>query len=220
MRGRKGEAKDAPGLRVAALCQHETLLVADDKGPRSRCETRNFARDPPRKAYLLRDLCVFLAPFVLSPFRADSLARFFSLPLPVCKMRTIFPAGANGLSQIVAIAAGGAVGAVLRYWVSTGIYAWFGRGFPWGTLVVNLLGSFAMGLLFVLFIERMSVGPELRAAVLIGVLGAFTTFSTFSMETLNLIEQAEYLDAGLNVLVSVVACLAACWIGVAIGRQL
>ena len=117
------------------------------------------------------------------------------------------------LIQILAIAAGGAVGAVLRFWLSTAVYAGMGRGFPYGTLAVNVLGSLLMGLLYALLLERMDVGPEVRAALLIGVLGAFTTFSTFSIETLNLIEQADYLKAVLNAVLSVLLCLVATWGG-------
>ncbi len=124
------------------------------------------------------------------------------------------------MTQILSIAAGGAIGAVLRYWVSTGVYSLLGRGFPYGTLVVNIIGSLLMGFLYVLLLERMTVSPELRAALLVGVLGAFTTFSTFSIETLNLIEQADFVKAGLNVLVSVVACVGAAWIGLIIGREM
>jgi len=124
------------------------------------------------------------------------------------------------VSQTIAIAAGGAVGALLRFWVSTGVYALLGRGFPYGTLSVNVLGSLLMGFLYVLFLERMTVGPEVRGALLIGLLGAFTTFSTFSIETLNLISQADYTKAILNVLLSVVACIFAAWIGLIIGRQI
>ena len=120
----------------------------------------------------------------------------------------------------MAIAAGGAGGALLRYWVSTGVYAVLGRGFPYGTLAVNVLGSLLMGLLYALFLERMTVMPEVRAGLLVGLLGAFTTFSTFSMETLNLMEQASYVRAILNVFVSVVACIAAAWLGVMLARQL
>ncbi len=124
------------------------------------------------------------------------------------------------MTQILAIAVGGAIGAVMRYWVSTGVYDLLGRGFPYGTLVVNVVGSLLMGLLYVLLLERMALSPELRAALLIGVLGAFTTFSTFSIETLNLIEQADFVKAGLNVLISVVACVGAAWVGLIIGRQI
>jgi fluoride exporter len=118
------------------------------------------------------------------------------------------------------IAAGGAAGALFRFWVSNGVYLLFGRGFPYGTLAVNVLGSMVMGFLYVLLLDRLTASPEVRGALLIGFLGAFTTFSTFSIETLNLIEQAELLKAGLNVLVSVIACLAACWFGLALGRQI
>lgn len=123
------------------------------------------------------------------------------------------------MSQLVAIAAGGAIGALSRFWLSTSVYGWLGKGFPYGTLAVNVIGSFFMGLLYVLLIERMVSAPEVRAVLLIGFLGSFTTFSTFSIETLNLVEQAELLKAAGNVLVSVTACLAAVWVGVILARQ-
>jgi CrcB protein len=122
--------------------------------------------------------------------------------------------------QLIAIAAGGALGALARYGMSNAVYAWLGRGFPWGTLAVNLLGSFLMGLLFVLLIERLSWGPEWRGAILIGFLGAFTTFSTFSIETLNLLEEGAMLTAFLNMVVSVWLCVLVCWAGVILGRSL
>ncbi|MES9971072.1 MAG: fluoride efflux transporter CrcB [Candidatus Thiodiazotropha sp.] len=124
------------------------------------------------------------------------------------------------MNQLIAIASGGAAGALFRFWVSNGVYNLLGRGFPYGTLVVNVLGSLVMGFLYVLLLERSTVSPELRGALLIGFLGAFTTFSTFSIETLNLLEQAELLKAGLNILLSVVACVLACWFGLVVGRQL
>jgi len=124
------------------------------------------------------------------------------------------------VNQVVFIAVGGAVGAVLRYLVSTGVYQWWGRGFPWGTLVVNVVGSLAMGLLYVLLLERAISGPEWRAGLLIGLLGAFTTFSTFSIETLMLVEQGEPTKAAANALFSVGVCIGAAWLGVAAGRQL
>jgi CrcB protein len=124
------------------------------------------------------------------------------------------------LLQILAIAGGGALGALARFLVSNGLYRVLGRDFPWGTLGVNLLGSFAMGLLFVLLLERSLLAPELRAAIMIGFLGSFTTFSTFSLETLTLVEQGEMLPALANVVVSVVVCIAACWAGIAAARAL
>ena len=122
--------------------------------------------------------------------------------------------------QILAIAGGGALGALGRFWMSTGVYRLVGRDFPWGTLAVNALGSFLMGVLFVLFIERLAVGSDVRAAVLVGFLGAFTTFSTFSVETLVLIEDGYLARAFLNIWVSVLVCLLACWAGFALGRSL
>ncbi|MGD8935502.1 MAG: fluoride efflux transporter CrcB [Thiogranum sp.] len=124
------------------------------------------------------------------------------------------------MSQIVAIASGGAVGAVLRYWVSTWVYAFSGRGFPYGTLAVNVLGSLLMGFLFVWLLERLSNDLTLRAFLLIGLLGAFTTFSTFSVETLNLIESGQLARALVNVLLSVVLCVAAAALGVLLARQI
>lgn len=122
--------------------------------------------------------------------------------------------------QMLAIAGGGAIGALSRYWVSTGVYGLLGREFPWGTLAVNVLGSFAMGLLYILMLERSVMTPELRAAVLVGFLGSFTTFSTFSLETLTLVQQGEMPRALLNIAASVLVCLLACWIGIVAGRAL
>ena len=124
------------------------------------------------------------------------------------------------MTTILAIAAGGAGGALLRYWCSQGVHSLLGRSFPYGTLTVNVMGSLLMGLLFVLLSERQFVAAEWRAFLLIGLLGAFTTFSTFSIETLNLLEQGDVFKAGLNILFSVSLCLVACWSGIILGRQL
>ena len=124
------------------------------------------------------------------------------------------------MKQILAIALGGSLGAVLRYGVANGVHGLLGRDFPYGTLVVNVSGSLLMGLLYVLLVERLALSPEWRAALLIGVLGAFTTFSSFSMETFALFEEGARMKALLNVLLSVTLCLAAVWLGVLAGRRL
>jgi len=124
------------------------------------------------------------------------------------------------MNQVLAIAGGGAIGAVLRYWVSSGVYALAGRGFPYGTLVVNVLGSLAMGFLYIWLLERIPAGVAMRAFLLIGLLGAFTTFSTFSVETLNLMEAGQIARAVLNTLLSVVLCIAAAALGVMLARQI
>ena len=122
------------------------------------------------------------------------------------------------MNEVLAVAIGGALGSVLRYWASTGVYGLFGRGFPYGTLVVNVTGCFAMGILFVLLVERMSDNTVLRAGILIGVLGGYTTFSSFSIETFNLVEQGEIAKAGLYAFGSVFLCVLCTWLGVRIGR--
>lgn len=123
------------------------------------------------------------------------------------------------MNQVLAVAAGGAVGSVLRFWMSTWVHSFAGRGFPYGTLTVNVLGCLAMGFLFVLFMDRLSDNAVLRAGILIGVLGGFTTFSSFSIETFNLIEQGASLKAIANMILSLLLCVSATWVGVLLGRQ-
>lgn len=115
-----------------------------------------------------------------------------------------------------AIAVGGAAGALGRWLMSSGVYRWLGRDFPWGTLAVNVAGSFVMGLLAVLLVERLALGPAWRAGLLIGFLGAFTTFSTFALETVELLEEG----MGLRALGNVVASVALCVLAVIAGMQL
>ncbi|MFT7235416.1 MAG: CrcB protein [Methylophagaceae bacterium] len=124
------------------------------------------------------------------------------------------------MQQLLAIAGGGALGAVLRFVVSSSVYRLLGRDFPYGTLVVNALGSLLMGLLYVLLVERMAVSTEWRSAILVGLLGAFTTFSTFSFETLALFNAGAPIKALVNIMVSVILCLLATWLGMTLGRQI
>ncbi|MDD2722954.1 MAG: fluoride efflux transporter CrcB [Methylovulum sp.] len=125
------------------------------------------------------------------------------------------------MNQLFAVALGGSFGAVLRFLVSTGVYHWLGRGFPYGTLVVNVLGSFLLGLLTeALVLNRIAFALDYRAAILVGFIGAFTTFSTFSLETVYLLEQNQFSKAALNIAVNVVACLLAIWLGLLCGKAL
>ena len=122
------------------------------------------------------------------------------------------------MSQILAVALGGAAGALARHGVSSAVAAAFGTRFPLGTLVVNVAGSFAMGWLFALFIGRVDLSPELRLLLTTGLLGAFTTFSTFSVETLVLLQAGRWLAAVANVALSVALCLGAAWLGTLVVR--
>lgn len=124
------------------------------------------------------------------------------------------------MQQLLAIAIGGAVGAVLRFTVTTGVHRAMGKDFPYGTLTVNVLGSLLMGFFFIMLVERQISSIELRSGLLFGVLGAFTTFSSFSFETLALLESGDWGKALINVFMSVTLCLLATWVGLGIGRQL
>jgi CrcB protein len=103
----------------------------------------------------------------------------------------------------IAIAIGGTLGCWARYAMTNLVQAIWGNAFPYATLSINLLGSFAMGFLFIETLERLTIAPELRTGILTGILGGFTTFSTFEMETFLLVEQGSFGKAGLYVVLSV-----------------
>jgi len=124
------------------------------------------------------------------------------------------------MTQTLSIAAGGALGAVLRYWTVLAVHNRLGTNFPYGTLAVNVLGSLLMGFLYIWLLERFVASPAMRGFLLVGILGAFTTFSTFSIETLNLIEAGHTGRALANVLLSVSVCVVAAGVGVYTARQL
>jgi CrcB protein len=124
------------------------------------------------------------------------------------------------VGTVVGVAVAGALGALARYGLGGLISTRFPTAFPWDTLVINVTGSFVLGFLFVLLTERLNAPPSLRTAITIGFLGAYTTFSTFSLETVRLLEDGSYALAGLNVGTSVVLGLGAAWIGIATARAI
>lgn len=115
----------------------------------------------------------------------------------------------------VAVFFGGAAGSVARMWLSLFLAQRYGEIFPIGTLVVNVLGSLVIGLLAGLTNPDTGilVSPVVRQGLMVGVLGGFTTFSSFSLQTIELLQNNEFLYAGLNIVLSVVLCLVACWLG-------
>jgi CrcB protein len=120
----------------------------------------------------------------------------------------------------VAIAIGGTLGCCARYAQTVYVQATFGRDFPLATLSINVIGSFLMGFLFILTLERLMIPPSVRVGVLTGVLGGYTTFSTFEMETLLLAENGEFFKAGLYVVLSVVIGFLAAFGGAYLARNL
>ena len=114
------------------------------------------------------------------------------------------------------VALGGALGSVARYSCSGLAVRWLGPQFPWGTLLVNATGSLAIGVLAALATGgRPVVSDDARAFLMVGVLGGFTTFSSFSLETLNLARGGQLGAAGANVALSLLVCLVAVWVGFA-----
>jgi fluoride exporter len=113
------------------------------------------------------------------------------------------------------IALGSALGGIARYACSGWVANWFGQAFPWGTLLVNVLGSFVIGFFASLTGPdgRLLVPGDARQFVMVGLCGGYTTFSSFSLQTLTLAQDGEFLRAGLNVGGSVVLCLLAVWLG-------
>jgi len=120
----------------------------------------------------------------------------------------------------LAVATGGALGSLARFWLTTVMTGLTGPRFPWGTLLINVLGSFVMGLIggFSLTPDRVGLHPDLRIFLMTGVCGGFTTFSAFSLQTLELIEGGEVLAAGSYIVGSVVLCLLFVWAGWWLGR--
>lgn len=125
-----------------------------------------------------------------------------------------------GLGEFAAVAAGGAIGAVMRFGALLASTRLLPAGFPWGTLLVNVSGSLLMGVAYVLLLERGVLPPVWRSFLTAGVLGAFTTFSAFSMDALALLQAGAPGRALAYVLASVGVCLMAAALGVMMARAL
>jgi CrcB protein len=113
------------------------------------------------------------------------------------------------------IAVGSALGGMARYWCSGFAGQHFGETFPWGTILVNIAGSFVIGFFGTLTAPdgRLLVGPTARQFVMVGLCGGYTTFSSFSLQTLSLVRDGDWLRAGANITLSVALCLLAVWLG-------
>ena len=131
--------------------------------------------------------------------------------------RCFFVAGSQDKMTWVWVMLGSALGGVSRYWLSGLVAQAFGETFPFGTVIVNITGCFIIGLFAVLTGPdgRIFVGTDARLFVMTGICGGYTTFSSFSLQTLNLARDSEWLLAGANVVLSVVLCLIAVWLGAA-----
>jgi CrcB protein len=126
----------------------------------------------------------------------------------------------GGATTWLAVAAGGALGSMARFWLTSAMTALTGPRFPWGTLLINALGSFVIGLVAALTLvpDRVGMHPDLRVFLMVGVCGGFTTFSAFSLQTLELLQSGDCWPAAGYVVGSVVLCLAAVWCGWLAGK--
>ena len=124
------------------------------------------------------------------------------------------------MKQAIIVFIGGGLGATARYWLSGAVYRFMSSQFPYGTITVNVLGCLLIGFLMSFFADRFIISPNLRLFLTLGFLGGFTTFSTFSYETMQLFRDGQNLSAFANVFYTTLNCLAATWIGSIIGKQL
>jgi fluoride exporter len=122
--------------------------------------------------------------------------------------------------RLLLICVGGALGTGLRYVISGALVQWLGPGFPYGTLAVNLLGSFVIGLVQEVGTTSLLIPDTTRLFLTVGVIGGLTTYSTFSYEMVRLVEDAAWHYAWVNVVVTPAVCLTACMLGIAVGRML
>lgn len=121
--------------------------------------------------------------------------------------------------KLVWIALAGALGTLARYWLGGTVQRFSGGSFPWGTMVINIAGCFVFGLCWALAVERFNISGETRIIVLLGFLGAFTTFSSFIFETMELLKDSEWLLAGFNMVGQNVLGLIGLFVGWTLGRM-
>jgi len=123
------------------------------------------------------------------------------------------------MKQMLAIAIGASCGAVCRWWVVLLMQRWFGVGYPWATLMVNAVGSFVLGFLVIWFLDKTHLSDLIRLLVTVGFLGSFTTFSTFSVETVRLVEQGSVWIGLMHTVGSVAICISMAWLGMLLARM-
>lgn len=122
------------------------------------------------------------------------------------------------MARALLVGLGGFLGSVGRYWVAGRVQSWASSDVPLGTFAVNVAGSLLLGLLLSLSLDRGLLGPELRLLLAVGLCGGFTTMSTFSFETLALLQQGSFVLAVWNAAGTLLVCLAAVWLGATVGR--
>ncbi len=122
--------------------------------------------------------------------------------------------------SLVWVGLGGALGAVARFTLATAVFKWMGKAYPYGTLSVNLIGSFAIGMAYVWLVENDFGGDAYRHLIMVGFLGAFTTFSTFSLESLTLLQQGRMTAFFTYIALSLIGCMLATALGMILTKQL
>ncbi len=125
-----------------------------------------------------------------------------------------------GEFSFLAIAIGGGLGSVARFVISREIENWLGSYLPYGTLTVNVLGSFALGWFAEIFLDHPEISSAIRLGLTVGFLGAFTTFSTFSYESLQLLLNGAVWSAFFNIVINAVACIGMCYVGMQMARMM
>ena len=123
------------------------------------------------------------------------------------------------MGRLMLVCLGGAIGSGLRYLISVVAARWLGADFPYGTLIVNVVGSFLIGLIQQIGLTTLLIPDTMRLFLTVGIMGGLTTYSSFSYETLRLVEGGAWGQAWINVLVTTALCLAVCFLGIAAGRM-